>query len=373
MIKERFTMEHKIYHENDMQIGKWMGGTTKELAIFPQNSKYLDRNFIWRVSSATIEVEESNFTKLPDYNRVLMVLDGDVVLAHQDERVARLKQYEQDRFDGAFKTRSFGKITDYNLMTLKGNEGFLTYIQPTEQPQQVTFNNIEGFHKNSFGFFCAKGYAVVTLNGQSIMVCEGQQLVIDGECDETYHISVMGEGALIQAEIYYNETNDEFAPVEIPKEPVSFDDWKCSMYLANSQFRGAKYIFKRKKEEWYDEALGRVIDILEKTGLTTMFFLIGVEVILLLAYKTCSDLEMIGLIGIWLVVDSLVVSPLLYLIAAPKPVRKHIKKISELTPYEEKVRQSQIESNPRIQRILDNTITGNPDFKGPTGLFGKKK
>lgn len=365
-------MEYKVYQQQDMSVSNWTGGTTKELSIYPKAAKYLDRNFIWRLSSATIETEESDFSKLPDYNRVLVVLEGDVVLAHQDERVARLKQYEQDRFDGAFKTKSFGKITDYNLMTLKGNEGFLTCIPLEKEPKDVSFNQVSGFEKCSHGFYCNEGYAVVSLNGQTIMVGQGQQLVIDGQCDEKYHITVMGEGVLIQSEVYFNESEGEFAPVEIPREPLSFDDWKCCMYLANSQFRGAKFIFKRKKEEWLDEALGRVVEILEKTGLTTLIFLIGVAAIILLSYQTCSDGQMLGLIGAWLVVDSVLVSPLLYLCFVPKPVRKHIKKISELTPYEQKVRQEQIESNPRIQRILDNTITGNPNYTGPTGPFSRK-
>ena len=76
-------MEYKIYKETDFITSKWTGGTTRQLAIFPQESKYLERNFVWRLSSATCDLEETTFSKLPDYDRVLMVLSGDVVLAHQ--------------------------------------------------------------------------------------------------------------------------------------------------------------------------------------------------------------------------------------------------------------------------------------------------
>lgn len=366
-------MEYKVYRASDMNISKWTGGKTKQLAIYPENGNYLERDFIWRLSSATCELDESDFSKLPDFNRVLMVLEGNVVLAHQDERVARLDCYDQDRFDGAFKTKSFGKITDYNLMTLKGNEGFLQHIDLGKEPQAIKFQVLEdSFQKSSFGFYVDKGYCVVSLNGETVMVNKDEQLVIDGEFDELYEFTVMGEGSLVFAEIYYNESGDEFGPTIIPKEPVKFDDFKCCMYLANSQLRGADLIFKRRKEEWIDEELGKVVNILEKTCATMFGFIIGVMILIFLTYKTCTDGQIIGLVGLWLIVDSLLVSPLIYLIFVPKPVRPHIKKISELTPYEQKVKQQQDDApNPRIQRILDNSVTGNENFKGAT--FFKRK
>ena len=100
-------MKYELLKEKDYNISKWTGGKTKELSIFPSTSKYLDRDFIWRLSSATVELEESDFSKLPDYDRVLMVLEGSVVLTYDDSRTVRLKELEQDSFDGAWKTKSF--------------------------------------------------------------------------------------------------------------------------------------------------------------------------------------------------------------------------------------------------------------------------
>ena len=318
-------MNYKIYRESDMKISNWTGGKTKQLAIYPEDGSYLDREFIWRVSSATCENEESDFSKLPDFNRVLMVLDGEVVLAHQDERVVRLKKFEQDRFDGAFKTKSFGKITDYNLMTKKGSEGFLAYLPLSNEPQKVEFSKVDDFQKSSFGFFTNDGYAVVSINGKSVMLNQGEQLVIDGDFDENYYFTVMGEGSLVFAEVYFNEACDD-GPVIIPREPVKFDDLKCCLYLANSQFRGAGFFFKRKKEEWIDEELGAVIRKMEKSCATVILFTIGLMLVMFMSYKTCTDSQMCLLALLWLVVDSLIFSPLLYLIFVPKPVRPHIKK-----------------------------------------------
>ena len=143
-------MSIKIYKSEDFTPSRWTGGTTTQLAIFPQDADYVKRNFIWRLSTATCDLEETTFSKLPDYDRVLMVLKGDVVLAHQDVRVARLGELEQDRFDGGYITKSFGKITDYNLMTAKGNKGYLDVIELTAESRELEFEQDEEYMFNLF-------------------------------------------------------------------------------------------------------------------------------------------------------------------------------------------------------------------------------
>ena len=79
-------MRYELRKEEDFSVSKWMGGKTKELAIFPPDSKYIDRDFIWRLSSATVELEESDFSKLPDYDRVVMVMEGSAVLTYDGKK-----------------------------------------------------------------------------------------------------------------------------------------------------------------------------------------------------------------------------------------------------------------------------------------------
>ena len=83
-------MNINILKSDKFTLSKWSGGNTRELAIYPEDAKYLERDFIWRLSSADSDMEESSFTKLPDYDRILMVLDGEVVLAHGEERTIEL-------------------------------------------------------------------------------------------------------------------------------------------------------------------------------------------------------------------------------------------------------------------------------------------
>lgn len=346
-------MEYKLIKEADFIVSNWSGGKTRQIGIFPEDSKYIDRKFVWRLSSATVETDESKFSKLPDYDRVLMVLEGDVVLAHQDERVARLKELEQDRFDGAFKTTSFGKITDYNLMVEKGNEGYLDVIKVGETSQGIDVEKKSDFELGTVGLYCKEGFFTATINGQTVMVNSGDQLIINFGQEEKVSLSVMGEGTIVRSTIFYNYRPEAKGPTVIPQEKATFDDFKTCIYLANIQFRGANKIFRNLKNQWFDEELKKKIRCIEKPCIPFFIAIIGVMIIASLCVKAdMATAQWLGLIVAWLVVDSLLVSPLIYFFVMPKPVRKHIKDVNNLTPYEQKLYDIEMNTNERVETIL---------------------
>lgn len=346
-------MKYTLYRQEDYSTSQWMGGNTTELAIYPKTSKYLDRNFIWRLSSATIDVEESDFSKLPDYNRVLMVLEGEVVLSYEGQRVARLKALEQDRFDGGWKTKSFGKITDYNLMVRKGSEGYLDVIELEEANKEYTATEHTAMAFETHGLYCKEGYFVVSVAGESQMVKAGELFVIEGEKNQPVRYSLMGEGIAIRAQIFHDGMEGEVGPEIIPAEKASFDDFKQCIFLANTQFRGAKHIFKKLKEVWYDEELSKGIKNVEKFYLTSLIFVLGVLAIGILSVNSGfgAGLVIALLVG-WALVDCLVISPLIYMPFMPKPIRKHIKDVNSLTLYEQRVRAAELGTNEAVEKVL---------------------
>ncbi len=105
---------------SDYNTSNWSGGTTTELGIGPEGSSYADRDFLWRISSATVDVEETTFTSLPDYRRIIMTLEGELYLNHGDKWWEHLYPYDVYFFDGADPTVSKGKVVDFNLMLRKG-------------------------------------------------------------------------------------------------------------------------------------------------------------------------------------------------------------------------------------------------------------
>jgi len=108
--------EIKIIRSEALETNLWSGGTTTELLIYPPDSIYKERNFVWRISSAKVETEISEFTSLPGVSRILMTLDGDLKIHHEGHYSKTLKPFEQDSFMGDWKTTSTGQVTDFNLM-----------------------------------------------------------------------------------------------------------------------------------------------------------------------------------------------------------------------------------------------------------------
>ena len=118
----------KILHltEKDYNVGLWSGGSTTELFIWPEGADYAKREFTLRVSSARVDLEESDFTPLMGVTRYITPLTGGFTLTHPGTApVVMGPLSEPYRFSGEIRTHCVGKTTDFNLM-LKGTEGEMT-------------------------------------------------------------------------------------------------------------------------------------------------------------------------------------------------------------------------------------------------------
>ena len=104
----------------DYRTSAWSGGTTTELLIRPRGAVYAERTFLFRVSSATVDLDKSTFTALPDYDRLIATLEGTITLLHDDGPALVLAPFQVHAFDGGSETVSFGRCRDFNLMLRKG-------------------------------------------------------------------------------------------------------------------------------------------------------------------------------------------------------------------------------------------------------------
>lgn len=121
-------MNIDIYNSEDFNTTKWSGGSTNELYIHPNTATYAAGNFNFRISSATVDIEKSNFTILPGVSRQLMVLKGSIKLFHKNHHQIQLNKREIDRFDGSWETSAVGTGVDFNLMTKGKTEGKLASV-----------------------------------------------------------------------------------------------------------------------------------------------------------------------------------------------------------------------------------------------------
>lgn len=123
----------KILHltEKDYKVGLWSGGSTTELFIWPEGADYGKREFTLRVSSARVELDESDFTPLMGVTRYITPLSGGFTLTHPGcQPVALGPMAEPYRFSGEIQTHCVGRATDFNLM-LKGAEGEMALCEGT--------------------------------------------------------------------------------------------------------------------------------------------------------------------------------------------------------------------------------------------------
>ncbi|HZL83497.1 MAG TPA: HutD family protein, partial [Candidatus Deferrimicrobium sp.] len=64
-MREDMAYAVELVRQDQQNTSTWNGGTTTEIAIYPKNTIYSRRDFVWRISSANVESEESEFTSLP--------------------------------------------------------------------------------------------------------------------------------------------------------------------------------------------------------------------------------------------------------------------------------------------------------------------
>lgn len=178
-------MNWKLLTKEDYVTTSWSGGTTTQLAIAPEGAVYANRNFLWRLSSATVETDHSDFTPLPDYDRFLSVLEGEIQLKIDAHETFPLAPGEVVAFDGGAPVESRGRCVDFNLMVRKGAcRGTVNTLHqdgPFEEDWQA-----EG---DTLAVYCAQG--TVRLPEEGLEAKAGQMLL----CREAHGGPVRLEGS----------------------------------------------------------------------------------------------------------------------------------------------------------------------------------
>ena len=127
----------EILKEVDFNTSTWSGGTTTELFIYPKGSKYSERDFKVRISTATVELDQSDFTKLNGVNRFIAPLDNNLKLTHNGLEAVNLKPFEVHEFPGHIDTTSYSKARDFNLMLADGTKGKLKSFYIKEKTEVI--------------------------------------------------------------------------------------------------------------------------------------------------------------------------------------------------------------------------------------------
>ena len=206
----------------DYTVSDWSGGRTVQLSIGPEGERYADRKFLWRISSATVELETSEFTALPDYERLIAPIRGEMILSHNGGEEILLRPFDVHRFDGADLTISKGKCTDFNLMLRKGKvTGEMRSIRLGSGGQQRITPEMPG---DTVLLYLAEGTARVQAVGGAV----------NGELPELTLMA--GESVVLGLEDYVSgEVIPENAQ-DVGLELLALDDKGCVFMMAAVRF-----------------------------------------------------------------------------------------------------------------------------------------
>ena len=116
-------------------VSNWSGGSTSQLYIYPANASLQEMNFDLRISSAAIEVESSNFTKFPGYQRIIFPLEGILTLQHDQNKAYQLQPFESATFNGESDTTGQGKVIDFNIIFKPSISPKVTIIELNNQEE----------------------------------------------------------------------------------------------------------------------------------------------------------------------------------------------------------------------------------------------
>lgn len=166
----------RISRKSDHLVSKWSGGKTTQLYIFPEDASIKNLDFHFRISTATIEAEESDFTLMPQTKRLLMVLEGQLLIDHIGRAQHMLEPGKVHEFNGGWPTRSKGKVTDFNLLLRNGYTGSIQLLSLKENTEVNLYP--DGFT----GFYIFKGKCAIDSFKEKVEAGQGDFIAMDN-CD----------------------------------------------------------------------------------------------------------------------------------------------------------------------------------------------
>ena len=166
-----------LLRANDFQVSDWSGGKTKQLYLSPSTGDYGRREFDYRLSTATVEAAESEFSDLSGFHRILISLDHPLRLlnASRQEETA-LDPFIPYFFEGSDFITSRGTCTDFNLIYSDHYQGQMLAISDREelsQDEAIQF------------IYALSDLRVTGTDLPSLNLETGQLLIVEKEAQET--------------------------------------------------------------------------------------------------------------------------------------------------------------------------------------------
>lgn len=185
-------MKISVKKEKDCKVVNWANGTSTELFVFPADGNFQTRDFTFRISTATVEAEETTFSDFSSLTRILMILEGNIKLIHEGRYTKQLAPFDQDTFDGSWPTKSQGKVRDFNVMFKENVVGKVEHFAINSG--QIESFTLVGTHDF---FFVQNG----SFRLNNLEIQKNDLLIIEREETESIDLECFEAGDLVKVEI----------------------------------------------------------------------------------------------------------------------------------------------------------------------------
>lgn len=154
------------------------------MSIYPEYTSCKNQDFMWRVSSASVEQKESDFTLYPEYDRLIGLLDGRLELHRKNGMKVVLCPGDVYEFDGEEKIHSLGICKDINVMLRKGSaEGTMQILELTAGSEiciSAAMLPTESYPETFMGIYCRNGVCRLgNRENEELELQEGEFLLLD--------------------------------------------------------------------------------------------------------------------------------------------------------------------------------------------------
>ncbi len=176
----------------------WANGTSTELFVYPPGGNFLTRDFMFRISTATVEAEETTFSDFSGLTRILLPLKGKLTLVHEGRYTKELEPFEQDQFDGSWSTRSKGKVQDFNVIFNKETLARVIHHHLTSSESKLIQEH-ESWH------FIFVNDGIFEVNGQDLV--SGDLVEFERIDKQPIEIKCIEEGNVLECMIHHSATD----------------------------------------------------------------------------------------------------------------------------------------------------------------------
>lgn len=309
------------------------------------NSKFLADGF--SCGEITYAAAGYDLALMPGYRHYFTVTGGECVCVLGGDSTEKICQGEKRSFAGTEAVKLMGSFNGY-YVTLQEDYGIeFSLDQLTGDRTDI---KVDG-SASAAGVYCADGYAVVAWDESTVMLEPGAQAVFYGDPGELSGIGVMGEGNTVVFTVCAGSDSKECTGTDSDDEDVkkeddpekghkeqdgsfSLQDLGYALLISLTNFRAARYITSFRKRNWLDDELFRAIRSITSKHISAVLW-----VILFIAECAAvghtfgfANLVIAGIATA--VADIVVIMPVIFALKLPKPIKDHIKAVSEMTEEE---------------------------------------